>query len=53
MSYLEGMSNREIADEMGLPVNMVKRYKMRGLDMLKHKLPDNLLVALLAFVLLK
>ncbi|TZF85997.1 RNA polymerase sigma-70 factor (plasmid) [Pedobacter sp. BS3] len=41
MSYLENMSNQEIADKMGLSVQTVKNQKMRGLSLLKHKLPPD------------
>ncbi|UOE51331.1 RNA polymerase sigma-70 factor [Mucilaginibacter sp. SMC90] len=53
MSYLEGMSNQEIADEMDLSLQTVKNYKLRGLTILKDRLPDGLLILLTSMALLK
>jgi RNA polymerase sigma-70 factor (family 1) len=53
LSYLEGMTNQEIADEMNLSLQTVKNYKLRGLSLLKDKLPDGILVLLFATMLLK
>lgn len=53
MSYLEGMSNQEIADEMGLTQQVVKNYKLRGLNLLKDRLPDSMLVIFFAGILFK
>jgi RNA polymerase sigma-70 factor (family 1) len=53
MSYLEGMTNQEIADELDLSLQTVKNYKLRGLGLLKDRLPDSLLVALLSAYLFK
>jgi RNA polymerase sigma-70 factor (family 1) len=53
LSYLEGLTNQEIVDEMGLPMETIKTYKKRGLAMLRNKIPGNLFALLLAFSLLK
>jgi RNA polymerase sigma-70 factor (family 1) len=47
MSYIDGKSNQEIADEMELSMQTVKNYKQRGLHLLKDKLPENLFVLLM------
>lgn len=38
MSYLEGLNNAEIAEELGLSVQTVKNYKNRGIELLRKKL---------------
>ncbi len=53
LSYLEGMSNQEIADELGLPVETIKTYRKRALALLRSKIPGNLFALLTAFALLK
>jgi len=53
MSYLEGLTNQEIADEMDLSLQTVKNYKIRGLGLLKDRLPDGLLMVLFSAILLK
>ncbi|WP_162842709.1 RNA polymerase sigma-70 factor [Mucilaginibacter pineti] len=53
MSYLEGMSNQEIADEMNLSLQTVKNHKVRGLSLLKEGLPDASLILLFSCMLLK
>jgi RNA polymerase sigma-70 factor (family 1) len=53
LSYLEGMSNQEIADEMNLSLQTVKNYKLRGLDLLKDKLPDGILALLFTMTLFR
>jgi RNA polymerase sigma-70 factor (family 1) len=51
MSYLEGMTNQEIADELDLSMQTVKKYKLRGLAILKDRLPDGLLLLVTALLL--
>lgn len=41
MSYLEGYSNKEIAEQLGINEQTVKNYKGKGLDLLKRKLPGH------------
>lgn len=39
-TYIEGQSNQEVADELGLSINTVKNHKQNGLALLRSKLPD-------------
>ncbi|GAB4022823.1 RNA polymerase sigma-70 factor [Spirosoma koreense] len=48
MSYLEGKRNQEIADELGMSVNTVKKQKYRALELLKLRLSPELFMILLA-----
>lgn len=50
-SYMEGMSNQEIADDMGISLQTVKNYKVRGLNTLKERLPDTMFILLAALLL--
>jgi len=43
MSYLEGKKNQEIADELGMSVNTVKKQKYRALELLRLRLAPELL----------
>ncbi|WP_338876030.1 RNA polymerase sigma-70 factor [Spirosoma sp. SC4-14] len=43
MSYLEGKKNQEIADELGMSVNTVKKQKYRALELLRLRLTPELL----------
>lgn len=38
MGYIDGMKNREIADELGVSMNTVKTQKQRGAKILRTKL---------------
>ncbi|WP_185716265.1 RNA polymerase sigma-70 factor [Larkinella knui] len=42
MSYLEGKKNQEIADELGLSINTVKKQKHRALELLRLRLSPEL-----------
>lgn len=39
-TYIEGQSNQEVADELGISINTVKNHKQNGLVLLRSKLPD-------------
>ncbi|RRB00873.1 RNA polymerase sigma-70 factor [Larkinella rosea] len=47
MSYLEGKKNQEIADELGMSINTVKKQKHRALELLRHRLSPELFTLLL------
>ncbi|OJV54241.1 MAG: hypothetical protein BGO31_12890 [Bacteroidetes bacterium 43-16] len=50
LTYLEGMSNQEAADELHVSINTIKTQKQRGLSKLRQILPkDQLQVLLLLF----
>ncbi|MBQ6310200.1 MAG: RNA polymerase sigma-70 factor [Bacteroidales bacterium] len=49
MSYLEGMSNQEIADRLGISVNTVKSQKARSKELLRESLKDLFAVAAVFF----
>ncbi len=49
-SYLEGKKNQEIADELGISVNTVKKQKQRALELLRLKLTPELFAWLLIFI---
>lgn len=40
MSYLEGLSNQEIADALGVSIHTIKNQKARGLALLRKAMPD-------------
>jgi RNA polymerase sigma-70 factor (family 1) len=42
MSYLEGKKNQEIADELGISINTIKKQKYRALELLKVSLSPEL-----------
>jgi RNA polymerase sigma-70 factor (family 1) len=42
MSYLEGKKNQEIADELGMSINTVKKQKHRALELLRLRLSPEL-----------
>ena len=45
MSYLENLSNQEIADRLGISVNTVKSQKARSKELLRESLKDLFAVA--------
>jgi len=47
MSYIEGLSNGEIARQMDLSEQTVKNYKLRGLKVLKGNLSGSAVIALM------
>ena len=53
LSYLEGKSNQEVADLLGLSIHTVKAQKRRGVALLRSRLPNDpyplLLVASVIF----
>jgi RNA polymerase sigma-70 factor (ECF subfamily) len=53
MGYLEGKKNHEIADELDISVNTIKKQKQKALQLLRLKLEPEMLVLLiaLAFIL--
>ncbi|WP_461791540.1 RNA polymerase sigma-70 factor [Pedobacter sp.] len=53
LSYVDGKSNGEIAEEMGLSEQTVKNHKTRGLKILKDNLSDSALILLLMLAHLK
>ena len=50
LAYLEGKKNQEIADELGISVNTVKKQKQKALEILRTRLRPELM-ALLIFLL--
>ena len=49
MTYLEGKTNKETADELGLSIQTIKNQKLRGLALLKSKLPDEIFSLLFVY----
>lgn len=49
MTYIDGKSNQETADELGISVQTVKNQKLRGLALLRKLLPHNQYVLLFVF----
>lgn len=49
MSYLDGKSNQEIAEELELTDKTVRNTKVRALQTLKRNLPDHIWAILIAF----
>ncbi|MCX2454033.1 sigma-70 family RNA polymerase sigma factor [Pedobacter sp. PLR] len=47
LTYLDGLSNQEAADHLGLSIQTVKNQKLRGLGILKKRLPGKTLSLLL------
>lgn len=48
-AYLEGKKNQEIADELGMSVNTVKKQKQKVLDLLRLKLTPEIFSAILLY----
>jgi RNA polymerase sigma-70 factor (ECF subfamily) len=48
LSYLEGKKNQEIADELEMSINTVKKQKQRALQLLRVKMVPEMYVLLLA-----
>jgi RNA polymerase sigma-70 factor (family 1) len=48
MGYIDGKKNHEIADELAMSVNTVKKQKYKALQLLRMKLSPDLLVLVLA-----
>jgi len=53
MAYMEGLSNGEIADQMGINEQSVKNHKQRGLKILKQNLSSESFALLLLMNFLK
>jgi RNA polymerase sigma-70 factor (family 1) len=51
MGYLEGKKNQEIADELDLSINTVKKQKQRALQLLRLKLEPEMFVVLFTVLL--
>lgn len=47
LAYMEGKKNQEIADELGMSVNTVKKQKQKALEMLRTRLRPELMVLLI------
>jgi RNA polymerase sigma-70 factor (family 1) len=47
MSYLEGKKNQEIADELNMSINTVKKQKQRALELLRLRLSPEVFAVLL------
>jgi RNA polymerase sigma-70 factor (ECF subfamily) len=50
LSYFEGKRNNEIADDLAISVNTVKKQKRRALQLLRMKLAPEMLLLLLSFI---
>lgn len=49
MGYLDGLSNQQIADALGLSLQTVKNQKLRGLALLKQRLPASKYMLLMLY----
>lgn len=47
LAFIEGLTNGQIALELGIAEKSVRNYKMRGLKLLREKLPDGAMLLLL------
>ncbi len=50
MTYLEGKTNQETADELNLSIQTVKNQKQRGWGILKGKLPPDNYLTLIGYI---
>ncbi|QDH81102.1 RNA polymerase sigma-70 factor [Echinicola soli] len=50
LGFLEGKSNQEIADQLGVSINTVKTQKQRGLKLLRLRLDPEVLYVLLVLI---
>jgi len=50
LSYIEGLNNKEIADQLGLSEQSVKNTKVRAIKILKQELPFKIVVILLSAI---
>jgi RNA polymerase sigma-70 factor (family 1) len=48
MGYLDGKKNHEIADELAMSVNTVKKQKYKALELLRMKLAPEMFIVLIA-----
>ena len=51
MGYFDGKKNQEIADELEMSVNTVKKQKQRALQLLRLKLSPEMFILLIAFAI--
>jgi len=49
LSYMEGKKNQEIADELQMSINTVKKQKQRALQLLRLKLEPEIFVLIFSF----
>lgn len=49
LGYLEGLTNQEISEKLGVTINTVKTQKQRGMKVLKRKLNPEMFALLLYF----
>lgn len=53
LSYIEGFSNQEIADQLSLSINTIKTQKSRGLKYVQSKLNPEFFLLFIYFFLIK
>jgi RNA polymerase sigma-70 factor (ECF subfamily) len=51
LSYIEGFSNQEIADQLQLSINTIKTQKRRGLKYVQSKLNPEFFIIFMSVVL--
>ncbi|MCE7063395.1 RNA polymerase sigma-70 factor [Dyadobacter sp. CY343] len=49
LGFIEGKKNQEIADELGMSINTVKKQKQKVLDLLRRRLSPELFFALMFY----